>query len=73
MEHRRPVRVQGGGEGGDGAELVLAVTFDALLGTCGACRTVLEDSGGQGPGEGAEYASATRSRSRRDVAPRGVR
>jgi len=51
MEHRRAVRVQGGSEVGDGAELVLAVAVGALFGACGTCRAVLEESGGQGAGE----------------------
>ncbi|MFI5808482.1 hypothetical protein [Streptomyces sp. NPDC051561] len=55
VEHCRAVRVQGGGEFGDGAELVLAVAFGALLGACCACQTVLEESGGQGTGKGTEY------------------
>lgn len=60
MEHRRAVRVQGGREVGDGAELVLAVAVGALLGACGACRAVLEESGGQGAGEGTEYGNDRR-------------
>ncbi|MGW0703053.1 hypothetical protein ACWD0A_27820 [Streptomyces sp. NPDC002867] len=60
MEHRRAVRVQGGRDVGDGAELVLAVAVDALLDACGACRTVLEESGGQGAVEGDILAACTR-------------
>ncbi|MFI1647563.1 hypothetical protein ACH4XT_11575 [Streptomyces avidinii] len=52
--------LRGGREVGDGAELVLAVAVGALLGECGACRTVLEEPGGQGTGEGADYGNDRR-------------
>lgn len=56
---------------GDGAELVLAVVVSAFLGACGACRTVLEESGGQGPGEGTEYGNDRRPYGHQALGPLG--
>ncbi|GAA2690513.1 hypothetical protein GCM10009864_75810 [Streptomyces lunalinharesii] len=67
------MRVQGGREVGDGAELVLAVAVGALLDACSACRTVLEESGGQGAGEGTEYGNDRRPYGHQVWGPRGWR